>query len=464
MREESFDVIVIGSGFAGLRAALSARQQGADVLVLEKMRTVGGNSVISDGGMAAAGTSFQKHLGIEDSPSLMAKDILRAGGEGCREELVRIVAEESVKAFAWAKDVLGVPFRKEVELFGGHSVPRSHSPEGLPSGRPYIKRMEERCEEQGVDIRKAHYVKRFLADKDRMSGVECAPSYRFNTPPPETVTRFLAKRGIVVASGGFAADIPYRRLFDKRLDVSIDTTNKASATGEILRAAKDVGAALSGMEDVQLAPWTSPEEAGFGDGPLFADYVALPLGILVGKDSAERFVNELADRRIVAEAILAREEEVVAIADHEALTSINRDIGKALAKHVVRKYPDLAVLAKEEGIPEDELLQTVRRFNKFVGEKNDRDFQKPLTNENRPIATPPFYAMRIRPKTHHTMGGLAIDAKARVLNERGQPIKGLYAAGEACGGIHGISRLGSVAITDCLVFGEIAGKSAAQAA
>ncbi len=462
MRTDTYDVIVIGSGFAGLRAALGAREQGADVLVLEKMRTVGGNSVISDGGLAAAGTSFQKRLGIEDSAALMAKDILQAGGEESKEELVQLVAKGSLKAFEWAKDVLGVPFRKEVELFGGHSVPRSHSPVGPPSGRPFIKRMEAECERQGVEIRRAHFAKRLLMDKERIAGVECASDYRFGHPPAEKAIRFHAKKGVVIASGGFAADIDLRRQYDDRLDASIATTNKPSATGEILAAAGELGASLYGMRHIQLAPWTSPEEAGFGDGPLFADYVALPKGILVGRDSGERFVNELADRRIVAEAILAREEAVVAIADQAALASINRDIGKALAKKVVRKYPSLDALAQEEGIPEKNLLSTVERFNGFVDAKHDEDFGKPFTDDSSPLATPPFYAMRIEVKTHHTMGGLAIDAKARVLDKNGHPIKGLYAAGEACGGIHGKSRLGSVAITDCLVFGKIAGISSAR--
>ncbi len=461
MKKEIFDVIVIGSGFAGLRAAIKAAESGAKVLVLEKMKTLGGNSVISDGGMAAAGTSFQTTLGIEDSALLMKEDILKSGGKESDPILVETLSTHALAAFDWAKDVLKVPFRDDVELFGGHAKPRSHSPQGPPSGRPFIVRMEALCHNLDIDIRKAHYVSDFYYEDGDLAGVKCKAPYRFNQPLPTTESLFIANKGIVIATGGFSADVAFRKRYDTRLDETIDTTNKPSATAEILRLAEKAGAQFKGMDHIQLAPWTSPEEHGFGDGPLFADYIALPKGILINTKTAQRFVNELSDRRKVAEAILIQNYPVIAIADQTALDQSPRDIKKALEKNVVRRYDDLASLAKGEKITNAAFLKTIERFNGFVKEGRDLDFVKPISDQTTPIATPPFYAMRIQPKTHHTMGGLKIDAKARVLDQHNQPIKKLYAAGEAAGGIHGQSRLGSMAITDCLVFGAIAGESAA---
>lgn len=462
MKEEVYDVIVIGSGFAGLRAAIRANECGAKVVVLEKMKTLGGNSIISDGGMAAAGTTYQAKLGIKDSANLMKEDILKSGGKASNPALIEVLSQKACEAFDWADTTLKVPFRPEVELFGGHSQPRSHSPEGPPSGRPFIKRMETMCQKQGIEIHKGHYVSDFYYSDNILAGVIVHAPYHFKQPLPSSKKRIIARKGVVIASGGFGADVAFRQRFDESLGDSIDTTNKPSATAEILRLAEKASAALVGMEHIQLAPWTSPEEKGFGDGPLFADYIALPKGILVNTRTGQRFVNELSDRRKVADAILKQPDSVIAITDQTALDQSSRDIEKALKKHVVRRYDDLISLIKGEKLSRNAFLKTIKRFNGMVKEKKDLDFAKPFSAETMPIETPPFYAMRIQPKTHHTMGGLNIDIHARVLNRDNQPIKKLYAAGEATGGIHGQSRLGSMAITDCLVFGAIAGESAAK--
>ena len=460
MKQEVFDVIVIGSGFAGLKAAIIAKEQGASVVLLEKMKTLGGNSVISDGGIAAAGTSFQRKLGIDDDAKLMKADILKSGGPLSDEALVDVLCDQALDVFNWTKEVLKVPYRKDVELFGGHTKPRSHSPEGPPSGRPFIKRLEALAKKLGVEIRTQHYVKAFLKKENTLEGVLCDSHYRFKQPFSDQESIIMAQKGVVLATGGFSADVDFRKQFDQRLDQSIDSTNKPSASAEVMRLAIEMEAQLVGMHHIQLAPWTSPEEKGFGDGPLFADYIALPKGVLINAKTGLRFVNELSDRGILADAILKEADPIVILTDQKALDESPRDIKRALQKQVVRKYETLEALAKGENIKEKPFLDTINRFNTFVKNQKDDDFNKPL-EAHKPIESAPFYAMRIQVKTHHTMGGLKIDSLARVLNKENQVIDKLYAAGEITGGIHGKSRLGSMAITDCFVFGAVAGKSAA---
>jgi len=137
------------------------------------------------------------------------------------------------------------------------------------------------------------------------------------------------------------------------------------------------------------------------------------------------------------------------------------NIDKCIRKKVVKKFDSLESLAEAYKIDNKQLLDTVKKFNKFVVHKKDPDFNKPILETAKEIIKPPYYAIRLWPKVHHTMGGLGINTKAQVLNLDGNKIKGLYAAGEVTGGVHGASRLGSCAITECFVFGRIAGRNAA---
>ena len=122
--DEEVDVLIVGSGFAGLMAAYEAARAGASVLVIEKMATVGGNSIINGGIMGVPGTEFQKKAGIEDSPELMAKDMLKAGLNLNHRDKVKALCEGAYPAYRRLVDELGVEF-KDVRHEGGHSVPRS---------------------------------------------------------------------------------------------------------------------------------------------------------------------------------------------------------------------------------------------------------------------------------------------------------------------------------------------------
>ncbi len=157
--DEITDVLIIGSGFAGLSAAIEARNAGASVIILEKMNAPGGNSIISDGGIAAAGTEMQKKLGIKDSPDLMYHDMLKAGLSLNHPELVRVVTEKSSEVLQWSVDYLGIEYMDRIDIFGGHSVPRCYTPVGV-SGSAIIKRQLLKLEELGIKVRtKRSYLK-----------------------------------------------------------------------------------------------------------------------------------------------------------------------------------------------------------------------------------------------------------------------------------------------------------------
>jgi flavocytochrome c len=457
---EEYDVIVIGSGFSGLASAIEARLRGANVIVIEKMRTPGGNSAISGGLFAAAGSPLQKQEGVRDSPELMLKDMLEAGTGLNHRELARIVAEQSASALQWTIDDLGVIYRDNLNHLGGHSIPRTYiTQNGTGSG--IIQPMLNSCRKLGIPIRMKTKFLQFISDSsDRVEGVIIQPDYHFPNEGKGNILRLKAKKGVILATGGFGNDVRFRKIQDPRLTEKIDSTNHPGATAEGLTAALKIGAAPVHLSWIQLGPWASYDEKGWGVGSMFTLLAGFPYGIMVDANNGKRFVNEMSDRRLRTDAMLLQNRIPVAIVDSEGVKYATT-LDKCLKRGVVRKFDSLEELANVNMIPLSSLLETVEKYNLYLMHGRDTEFGKPFTSDLKAIENPPFYSIRLLPKVHYCMGGVQINHKAQVLSVLdGSVIAGLYAAGEVTGGIHGASRLGSNSIVDCIVFGRIAGASA----
>ncbi|MDC7219458.1 MAG: flavocytochrome c [Spirochaetales bacterium] len=459
MNSNNCDIIIAGSGFAGLSAAIEAAEGGASVVVLEKMKAAGGNSVISDGGMAVAGSELQKKHGVEDSPELFYQDMMTAGLGLNHPALVKKLTDQSAEAYRWLVEDIKVDFMDRVDLFGGHSVPRSHGAVKV-TGASIINPMKKKLESLGVSIRYGHNLKRLILKDGRVTGAVVSQDYSYKTGEGSSEYELQASQGVILAGGGYGADVPFRSAQDPRLDESIGTTNKPFAKADLIKEALRIGAAPVQLSHIQLGPWASPDESGFGDGPLFADYTGFIYGIIVDPESGERFINEQADRKVVSDAILGKGKPCLCISDSAAVNYTGWDIGKALRKGVVKTFHTLEALCAEYGVPQDPLQASIDDFNQLVQGKKKDGYGRILPRDAMNLGTAPYYAMRLWPKVHFTMGGLHIDKEARVLDLNGQVIPGLFAAGEITGGVHGASRLGSCAVTSCVVFGRTAGKQA----
>lgn len=457
---EVVDVLVIGTGIAGLTAAIEAHNAGAKVLVLEKMKGPGGNSLISDGGIAAAGTEEQADAGIEDSPDLMFSDMMKAGLGINHPSLVRTLCDNSREAFEWSKNYVGVKYLGRLDIFGGHSVKRCFTAEKV-SGVSIIKKLMEKARSLSIPVRFQSNFKDFVFDEEgRIAGAVVQEGFDFKTNQGSSMGKIKAK-SIILATGGFGSDIPFRSMQDPRLDNSVQSTTQPFSTSQALKRGLIAGAAPVHLSHIQLGPWASPDEAGYGDGPSFSEYILFQKGILINPENGKRFVNELGDRKMLSDGILEIGNPCIGIADSAAVKDSEWNIDKCLKKKVVRTFDSMDSLAEAYSVDKVQLGKTIDQFNQFVDLRKDSDFNKPIIKGAKPIADPPYYAIRLWPKVHHTMGGLGIDKNARVLDLDSEPIKGLYAAGEVTGGVHGASRLGSCAITECFVFGRIAGRAAA---
>jgi len=459
--DATYDVVVIGSGFAGLAAAIEARLLGASVLVLEKMRIPGGNSAISGGLIAAAGSPLQQRDEISDSPEQMLQDMVKAGEELNHPDLAGLIARESTNTLKWTQEFLGVEYKDRLNHLGGHSVPRTYNTANA-SGSGLLRPMLAKCRELGVKVQLKSFFRKFVVDaSERVSGVEIIEDYLFPHEDSGQVRRIGARRGVVLASGGFSRDVAFRRIQMPRLDEQIDSTNHLGATAEGLVAALRIGATPVHLSCIQLGPWCSGDEKGWGVGSMFSLLAGFPYGIMVDAATGQRFVNELSDRKLRVDAMLARDRIPLAIVDSEGV-QFAANLDKCLKRGVVKKFNSLTELAAANQVPLAPLEETITRYNRSFLKGRDEEFGKPLGKDLKPLQTPPYYAIRLLPKVHHCMGGIQINEHGQALEvATHQPIPGLYAAGEVTGGPHGNNRLGSVAIVDCLVFGRIAGRNAA---
>ena len=460
--DEQTDVIIVGSGLAGLAAAIEAAEAGAKVIVFEKMKITGGNTRIADGALSAAGNFLQKKQGIEDSPELFYNDMLQAGLGLNHPQLVRVVAEKAAEAVDWTRNELGVKYRDRLDRFGGHSAARSITTRNH-SGVDIIKAQTARLKQLGVEIRIRCFLERAIADDSGgIRGIQIRSGYSFPDENSGVEQNVRARRAVILATGGFGNDVHFRKRQDPRLDESIGSTNHRGATSEGLVAALKINAAPVHLSWIQTGPWCCADESGYGIGARFASYCVYPAGIMVDPATGQRIVNEWGNRKERSDAIIESGHACIGIVDAAGAAKDPHSLEISLKNGKVKEFTQPADLAKAYRIPVPALERTLEDYNRKIVNGLPDEFGKPLNQGLQPLTQPPFYAVRLWPKVHYTPGGIAIDSEARVIDLDNRPIPHLFAAGEVCGGIHGASRLGGCALPECLIFGRIAGQSAAK--
>ena len=438
-----YDIIVVGSGGAGMAATVGAVDQGAKVLLLEKMPVAGGNTCFAEGGMNACCTRFQKEAGIEDSVDLMASDTYKGGHEKGNMELIRHMCEGSSDAIDWLAS-MGIVLSK-LGTSGGASVKRIHRPEsGEAVGKYIVKGMTEQCRQRGVSAVCNTKVEEILMDDGKVAGVRA-------TNPNGLPIEYRCK-ALIVATGGFGANKEMLAQYRPELRDAV-TTNQPGTQGDGIVFSTAVGADTVDIDQIQVHPTVEQTTA-----TLLSENIRGDGAILVNADGV-RFTNELLTRDRLSEAEWAQPGRGAFAVFDQSVHDNNLSIEeKFVARNLIHVADNFNDLAKLMGVPEDAFVATVNSYNDNIA--NGVDDPLGRTKSLNPLVKPPYYALPVAPGVHHCMGGLRVNAAAEVLDADGNVIPGLFAAGEVTGGIHGGNRLGGNAVCDINVNGRQAQETA----
>ena len=442
------DVVVVGAGGAGLTAAVRATQEGAKVLVLEKMPMVGGNSLKASGGMNCANTKFQEAAGITDSGvKEFIEDTMNGGHQLNDISLVTTLAENSAEAVEWLESI-GAPLPK-VAATGGTTHKYLHSPEdGSPVGSYLVAKLSEEAEKQGIEIMLNTTATEILMDNGAACGVKAEDSEHEYT---------VNAKAVILATGGFGSNFELMCSYNPSLANAV-TTNHPGATGDGIVMAEAVGAATVDMEQIQLHPTVYQATS------MLVSEKMRSLGAILVNQEGKRFCNDLSTRDVVSAAELEQTGGYAYIIFDQNLVDHNKSAQEYINKGMAASGESYEELAQNMGLVDDAVaafVQTMDTWNKAVADGVDEEFGRNNGMDD-DLSTAPFYAIQIAPGIHHTMGGIKINTNAEVINTDGNVIPGLFAAGETTGGVHGGNRIGGNAVCDFVVFGRIAGLDAAE--
>ena len=438
------DVVIIGAGGAGMTAAINTAQAGKDVILLEKMPYAGGNTTKATGGMNAAETHYQAEQGIDDSVEQFVEDTMEGGHNINDKDLVTTLAENSAEAIDWL-DSIGAPLPK-VSFSGGATNARIHAPEdGSGVGAYLVTSLLKKMDELDINVMYDTKATSLISKDGTVTGVKAESR--------DTEYTINAK-AVILATGGFGNNEDMIVQYRKDLKGTV-TTSAPGITGDGIVMAEDVGAGLVDIEQIQLHPTVEQKTS-----MLITESVRGDGAILVNQDG-KRFTDELLTRDVVSAAELEQPGSYAYIIFDQRLRDGLKAIEKYVSTGITVQGDTIEELAEKIDVDPATLAETLKNWNQYVADQNDPDFGR-TTGMDKDLSQAPFYAIKIAPGIHHTMGGVHIDTDARVIDKDGNPIPGLFAAGEVVGGVHGGNRLGGNAVADIVVFGKIASESAVE--
>ena len=495
--EETVDVVVVGAGGAGMTAAITATDAGKKVIVVESQPIAGGNSVRSTGGMNAAKTPYQdknefkEAAGVEktlataaekfadnetitalaatvksqwdayqanpqgyfDSVELMELDTMIGGKGKNNPELVKALAENSADAIEWLASI-GAEV-KNVGAFGGASVKRIHRPVNADGkvtavGAYIVPILEKNLQDRNVQFLFDTTANEIIMKDGKAVGIKGTGK------DGHKVT--INAKSVVIATGGFGANAEMVEKYKPELK-GFATTNAEGAQGQGIDMATAVGAATVDMDQIQIHPTVHIDEDG--NAHLITEGVRGDGAILVNKEG-KRFFDEVQTRdKVSAAEIQQTDGEAWLILDQKMVDGAAVYQGYVNSGYA-KTGKTIEELAKNINVDPATLAETMKNWTEIYANKADPEFGRTSFSAENALDQAPYYAILVKPGIHHTMGGLKINTNTEVLNEKGEVISGLFAAGEVTGGIHGANRLGGTAVTDIIVFGQIAGENAAD--
>ncbi|KAI0239578.1 Osmotic growth protein, partial [Massospora cicadina] len=455
---QTIQIIVVGGGLAGLSAAHTVYEHGGNVCVIDKSSFFGGNSTKATSGINGALTQTQVQNKIQDSAELFYQDTLKSARDLARPELIKVLTYNSASAVEWLKEKFELDLSL-VSRLGGHSEPRTHRGTERFPGMTITYALMEKLEElsksdpQRVKIHTKARVVRLLEDASGVVGVEYEKGGK----------TFTEHGPVILATGGYAADFTETSLLKaNRPDIyDLPTTNGEHCTGDGLKMTQAIGGSVVDLEKVQVHPTglVDPKEPNAKVKFLAAEALRGVGGLLLNGEG-KRFVDELQHRDFVTGEMWKTKGPVRLVLNSAAGKEIEWHVKHYIGRGLMRQFESGQELAKEIGVSPQVLEKTFSDYVK-AAESNNDVFKKKYFSNYKFKMDDTFYVAIMTPVLHFTMGGVKVNGQAQVLKES-NPIPGLYAAGEVCGGVHGANRLGGSALLTCVVYGRVAGASASK--
>jgi fumarate reductase flavoprotein subunit len=426
-----------------MAAAIEAKNDGKNPVIFEKMPVAGGNTLKSSSGMNASETKFQKEEGIEDSNDKFFEETLKGGHGTNDQELLRFYVDNSADAIDWL-DSMGIKLNN-LTITGGMSEKRTHRPEdGSAVGGYLVDGLTKNVFEKEIPLFVNADVTEITEKDGQVTGV------KVNV---EGTEKEVKSKAVVVTTGGYGAN-PEMLEAEKPELKGYVTTNSEGSTGDGIKMIEKLGGQTVDMDQIQIHPTVQQDK-----GILIGEAVRGEGGILVSQEG-KRFVNEMDTRDNVSAAENALKEKSSYLIFDSGVKERVKAIDFYEKQGFVTKADSVEALAKELKIDEKTLQETVDTWNKAVADKKDTEFKRETGMDNG-LEGKEFYAIKIAPGIHYTMGGVKINTKTEVLDKDGKAIPGLFAAGEVTGGLHGENRIGGNSVGDIIVFGRESGKQSA---
>ena len=443
--QDKYDIIIVGAGGAGMSAALEAKEKGMNPVIFEKMPIAGGNTMKSSSGMNASQTKFQKEQGIEDNNDLFYEETLKGGHGTNDQEMLRFFVDNSASAIEWL-DSIGIRLNN-ITITGGMNEKRTHRPEdGSAVGQYLVNGLVRNVQEKEIPLFVNANVTEITEKDGKVNGVKVL----FNNNDEKTI----AADAVVVTSGGYGANMDM--IAEVRSDLKgLVTTNQEGSTGDGIKMIEKLGGVTVDMDQIQVHPTVQQDNSY-----LIGEAVRGEGAILVSSEGT-RFTNELDTRDNVTAAINKLPEKSAYLVFDSGVKSRAKAIEQYEKMGFVIQGDTLEALAQEIGVPADQLTTTLDTWNNAVKNKEDAEFGRTTAMDN-DLSGAPYYAIKIAPGIHYTMGGVKINTNTEVLNKDGQPIPGLFAAGELTGGLHGQNRIGGNSVAEIIIFGRQAGIKSAE--
>lgn len=454
------DLVVVGGGLAGHSAALEAAESGATVLLIEKTSRYGGSTVQSSGSFAFAGTQAQRDAGFEDSPENMAGDIVKASGGLANPELVNLYLDRQADAYDWLREH-GVHFYP-VSLSSNQNVPRTHSTDP--------RQLMEALHAAATANPRIRYadgaaVRRLAQDAGgRVVGVDLTSAERSHY--------VRARLGVVLASGGFSRNAELIEKFSPRMSSALRLGGEGN-TGDGLLMAWKLGADfvdtayVSGTFGISLNHYPEPRLPSAEDAAL---RLAIYRGGIAVNRRAERFADESISYKVLGERCLEQPDGVgfqiwdQRIMEQSAPSPTSTDFKGAFERGLVRTADDYRSLAATVGLDADKLEETIERYNRDVESGRDTVFGRESLGKGWgklvKIDQGPFYIYPCTTAVLATYCGLRVNRKMQVIDVFGEPLAGLYAAGEIVGGFHGSGYMSGSSLSKSVIFGRAAAGAA----